>query len=60
MMKKNGIVNSQLEQTTSSTSLEGHVLQLARGDPGAVHRTSQRHTVLREFPVLPQGLPYST
>ena len=34
------IAYSQLEKVPSSKSLEDHVLQVARGEPGAVHRAA--------------------
>ena len=34
------VANSQLEEVPSSLSLEYHVLQLARVDPGAIHRAA--------------------
>ena len=42
-----GMENCQLEQAPFSLSLEVHVLQVARGDPGAVHRPARRHAVYR-------------
>ena len=54
-----GIEHIQLEQAPSSISLEDHLLQVARRDPGAVHRAAQRHEVHGEFPVLPHGFPCS-
>ena len=39
-------------------SLENHVLQMARGDPGAVYRAAQRQAVHGEVPILPQGITH--
>ena len=46
------VENSKLGQARSARSLEDHVLQMARGDPGPVHRVAQRHTVYGEVSVL--------
>ena len=48
---------SELE-ILSSDKRHLHVLQMARGDPGAVHRAAQRHRVYAEAAVLQKGLPH--
>ena len=51
-----GIEYYQLGEAPPPSSLEDHVVQIARGDPGAVCRAAQRQAEDGEVPILPQGL----
>ena len=46
------IERSQLGEAPPPVSLEDHVLQMARGGPGAVYRAAQRQAAYGEVPKL--------
>ena len=55
-----GVESSQLGRALPPRGLEDHVLEIARGDPGAVYRAAEMQAVFGTVPVFPQGILYNT
>ena len=55
-----GIENYQLGEAPPLITLDDHVVQTGRRDPGAVCRAAQRQAVDGEVPIFPQGLLHNT